>query len=99
MDVLIKSFGDAGWEMQKPKATMFIWTQIPEVARHLGSLEFSKRLLKEAKVAVSPGVGFGESGENSVRIALIENEKRIRQAARNVKQFLKTLENEKKACE
>lgn len=99
MDVLIKSFGDAGWEMQKPKATMFIWTQIPEVARHLGSLEFSKRLLKEAKVAVSPGVGFGESGENYVRIALIENEKRIRQAARNVKQFLKTLENEKKACE
>ena len=99
MDVLIKSFGDAGWEMQKPKATMFIWTQIPEVARHLGSLEFSKRLLKEAKVAVSPGVGFGESGENYVRIALIENDKRIRQAARNVKQFLKTLENEKKACE
>ena len=99
MDVLIKSFGDAGWEMQKPKATMFIWTQIPEVARHLGSLEFSKRLLKEAKVAVSPGVGFGESGENYVRIALIENEKRIRQAARNVKQFLKTLENETKACE
>lgn len=99
MDVLIKSFADAGWEMQKPKATMFIWTKIPEVARHLGSLEFSKRLLKEAKVAVSPGVGFGESGEDYVRIALIENEKRIRQAARNVKQFLKTLENEKKSCE
>ncbi|MDE7217002.1 MAG: LL-diaminopimelate aminotransferase [Helicobacter sp.] len=99
MDVLIKSFADAGWEMQKPKATMFIWTKIPEVARHLGSLEFSKRLLKEAKVAVSPGVGFGESGEDYVRIALIENEKRIRQAARNVKQFLKTLENEKNACE
>ncbi|MDE7173994.1 MAG: aminotransferase class I/II-fold pyridoxal phosphate-dependent enzyme, partial [Helicobacter sp.] len=99
MDVLIKSFADAGWEMQKPKATMFIWTKIPEVARHLGSLEFSKRLLKEAKVAVSPGVGFGESGEDYVRIALIENEKRIGQAARNVKQFLKTLENEKNACE
>lgn len=99
MDVLIKSFADAGWEMQKPKATMFIWTQIPKVAQHLGSLEFSKRLLKEAKVAVSPGVGFGESGENYVRIALIENEKRIRQAARNVKQFLKTLENEQKSCE
>lgn len=99
MDVLIKSFADAGWEMQKPKATMFIWTKIPEVAKHLGSLEFSKRLLKEAKVAVSPGVGFGESGENYVRIALIENEKRIRQAARNIKQFLKTLENEKKSCE
>ncbi len=99
MDVLIKSFADAGWNMQKPKATMFIWTEIPEVAKHLGSLEFSKRLLKEAKVAVSPGVGFGESGENYVRIALIENEKRIRQAARNIKQFLKTLENEKKSCE
>lgn len=99
MDVLIKSFADAGWDMQKPKATMFIWTEIPEVAKHLGSLEFSKRLLKEAKVAVSPGVGFGESGENYVRIALIENEKRIRQAARNIKQFLKTLENEKKSCE
>lgn len=99
MDVLIKSFADAGWDMQKPKATMFIWTKIPEVAKHLGSLEFSKRLLKEAKVAVSPGVGFGESGENYVRIALIENEKRIRQAARNIKQFLKTLENEKKSCE
>ncbi|MCH5313518.1 MAG: LL-diaminopimelate aminotransferase [Helicobacter sp.] len=89
MEVLIKSFGEAGWKMQKPKASMFIWAKLPECARDLGSLEFSKRLLKEAKIAVSPGVGFGEYGEGYVRIALIENEKRIRQAARNLKAFLK----------
>lgn len=89
MEVLIKSFGEAGWKMQKPKASMFIWAELPECARDLGSLEFSKRLLKEAKIAVSPGVGFGEYGEGYVRIALIENEKRIRQAARNLKAFLK----------
>ncbi|RAX57787.1 alanine transaminase [Helicobacter monodelphidis] len=94
MDILIKSFGEAGWLIQKPQATMFIWAEIPEVAKKMGSLEFSKRLLKEAKVAVSPGVGFGESGEGYVRIALIENEKRIRQAARNIKQFLKNLGSE-----
>lgn len=94
MDTLIKSFADAGWFMKKPKASMFIWAGLPDAAKHLGSLEFSKRLLKEAKVAVSPGVGFGEYGEGYVRIALIENEKRIRQAARNIKQFLRTLENE-----
>ncbi|MGP1451069.1 MAG: LL-diaminopimelate aminotransferase [Wolinella sp.] len=95
IDVLIKSFGEAGWSMKKPQASMFIWADIPECAKHLGSLEFSKRLLREAKVAVSPGVGFGEHGEGYVRIALIENEKRIRQAARNVKQFLKNLDGEK----
>ena len=89
MEVLIKSFGEAGWKMQKPKASMFIWAKLPECAHDLGSLEFSKRLLKEAKIAVSPGVGFGEYGEGYVRIALIENEKRIRQAARNLKAFLK----------
>jgi alanine-synthesizing transaminase len=89
MDVLAESFSNAGWEIKKPKATMFIWAKIPKEVEHLGSLEFSKRLLEEAKVAVSPGVGFGEYGENYVRIALIENEKRIRQAARNIKQFLK----------
>ncbi len=94
MEVLVKSFSEAGWEMQKPQATMFIWAKIPEIAQKMGSLEFSKRLLKEAKVAVSPGVGFGETGEGYVRLALIENEKRIRQAARNVKYFLKNLESE-----
>ncbi len=88
-DVLVKSFNQAGWEVKPPKASMFIWAEIPDCVKHLGSLEFSKRLLTEAKIAVSPGIGFGEFGENYVRIALIENEKRIRQAARNLKIFLK----------
>lgn len=92
MEVLIKAFGEAGWEMKKPKASMFIWAKIPKCAESLGSLEFSKRLLKEAKIAVSPGVGFGSYGEGYVRIALIENEKRIRQAARNLKVFLKSFQ-------
>ncbi|PAF54200.1 alanine transaminase [Helicobacter sp. 13S00482-2] len=89
MEVLIKSFKDAGWEINKPKASMFIWAKIPPCVEHLGSLEFSKRLLKEAKIALSPGVGFGEHGEGYVRIALIENENRIRQASRNLRAFLK----------
>ncbi|WP_187647350.1 LL-diaminopimelate aminotransferase [Nitrosophilus labii] len=88
-DVLIESFSRAGWQISKPKATMFVWAKIPKEFEKIGSLEFSKKLLTEAKVAVSPGVGFGEYGENYVRIALIENEKRIRQAARNIKKFLK----------
>ncbi|PAF47016.1 alanine transaminase [Helicobacter sp. 12S02232-10] len=92
MEILIKSFGDAGWKMNKPKASMFIWAKLPPCVQHLGSLEFSKRLLKEAKIALSPGVGFGEHGEGYVRIALIENENRIRQAARNLKLFLKNFE-------
>ena len=71
---------------------MFVWAKIPKVAEHSGSMEFAKQLLKEAKIAVSPGVGFGESGEGYVRIALIENENRIRQAARNIKKYLKSLE-------
>ena len=88
-DVLIESFGNAGWEIEKPKATMFVWAKIPKKLRHLGSLEFSKRLLTEAHIAISPGIGFGSYGDEYVRIALIENEKRIRQAAKNIKQFLK----------
>ncbi len=88
-DVLVESFDRAGWHLAKPRATMFVWARIPERFRKEGSLEFSKKLLTEAKVAVSPGIGFGESGEEYVRIALIENEKRIRQAARNIKRFLK----------
>ena len=88
-DVLIESFANAGWEIEKPRASMFVWAKIPEPLRHLGSLEFSKRLLLEAEVAVSPGIGFGPYGDDSVRIALIENEKRIRQAAKNIKRFLK----------
>ncbi|MRJ06345.1 MAG: alanine transaminase [Epsilonproteobacteria bacterium] len=92
-DVLIESFGNAGWHLEKPKATMFVWAKIPEPFQKMGSLEFSKRLLTEAHIAVSPGVGFGPYGEGYVRIALIENEKRIRQAAKNVKKFLKGFKN------
>ncbi|HLL29641.1 MAG TPA: LL-diaminopimelate aminotransferase [Allosphingosinicella sp.] len=87
-DCLVESFGRAGWEIPSPQASMFAWAPIPEAFRTLGSMEFSKRLLAEAQVAVSPGVGFGEEGEGYVRIALVENEQRIRQAARGVKKFL-----------
>ncbi len=92
-DVLIESFGRAGWQIEKPRATMFVWAKIPKELRHLGSLEFSKELLTKAKVAVSPGIGFGEGGEEYVRMALIENEKRIRQAAKNIKKYLKEAKN------
>ncbi len=93
-DVLIDAFGKAGWHIEKPNASMFVWAKLPKEALHLGSLEFSKKLLTEAKVAVSPGIGFGEYGDQYVRIALIENEKRIRQAARNIKKYLKSLREE-----
>ena len=86
-DVMVESFGQAGWDVPPPPATMFAWAPIPEPFAHLGSLEFSKLLLAEAQVAVSPGLGFGEYGDGFVRIALVENRQRIRQAARNVKQF------------
>ena len=88
-DVLIEAFERAGWNIKKNEASMFSWAKIPECAAHLGSLEFSKRLLVEAGVAVAPGIGFGAYGEGYVRIALIENDNRIRQAARNIKEFLK----------
>ena len=87
-DVLIKGLNDAGWKVESPKATMFVWAKIPSSLRSLGSLEFSKRLLKEAEVAVSPGIGFGDYGEGFVRFSLIENEHRTRQAIRNIKKFL-----------
>ena len=74
--------------MEKPKATMFVWAPIPEAYRHLGSLEFSKKLLEEAKVAVSPGVGFGEYGDDYVRFALIENNQRINQAVRGIRKIM-----------
>jgi alanine-synthesizing transaminase len=90
-DVLVESFTSAGWEMSAPRSTMFVWAKIPPCAQHLGSMEFSKQLLTKAKVAVSPGIGFGEHGDMYVRIALIENENRIRQAARNIKKYLKEL--------
>ncbi|MFZ2969169.1 MAG: LL-diaminopimelate aminotransferase [Sulfuricurvum sp.] len=86
--ILIEAFNRAGWPMRRNQASMFVWARIPQCARHLGSLEFSKRLLVEANVAVSPGIGFGEYGDEYVRIALIENDKRIRQAAKNIKLFL-----------
>ncbi|HST37438.1 MAG TPA: aminotransferase class I/II-fold pyridoxal phosphate-dependent enzyme, partial [Allosphingosinicella sp.] len=87
-DCLVDCFGRAGWAIVPPEASMFAWTPIPEQFAHLGSMEFAKRLLSEAGVAVSPGVGFGEEGEGYVRIALVENEQRIRQAARGVKAVL-----------
>ena len=85
---MVESFGRAGWDVPAPAATMFAWAPIPEPFRHLGSLEFSKLLIEQADVAVAPGVGFGEHGDDYVRIALVENEHRIRQAARNIKRFL-----------
>lgn len=89
-DVMVDSFARAGWDMPAPAATMFAWAPIPEAFRHLGSLEFSKLLVEKADVAVAPGIGFGEHGDDYVRLALVENEHRIRQAARNIKRFLST---------
>ena len=89
-DALVESFGKAGWDFPAPEASMFAWVEIPEKFRHLGSLEFSKLLIEKAEVAVAPGIGFGEHGDDYVRIAIVENEQRIRQAARNIGRFLKT---------
>jgi len=88
-DVLCKGLNSIGWKVEKPKATMFVWAPIPERYRALGSLEFSKRLLEEAKVAVSPGVGFGQYGDDHVRFALIENEHRTRQAIRGIREMFR----------
>lgn len=87
-DVMVETFGRAGWDVPPPAATMFAWAPIPEAFREMGSLEFSKLLVERADVAVAPGIGFGEHGEGFVRIALVENEHRIRQAARSIKKFL-----------
>lgn len=87
-DVMVESFGRAGWTIPSPEASMFAWAPVPEQYRELGSMEFSKRLIAEAGVAVAPGTGFGDEGEGYVRLALVENEQRIRQAARNIKKFL-----------
>jgi alanine-synthesizing transaminase len=87
-DVLINSFSAAGWDIPSPPATMFAWAPIPDAFKHLGSVEFSKMLLREAQIAVSPGVAFGEHGDGHIRISLVENRHRIRQAARNLKTFL-----------
>ncbi len=88
-DVLCKGLNSAGWPVEPPKATMFVWAEIPECYREMGSLEFSKKLLADANVAVSPGVGFGEYGEGFVRFGLIENEHRTRQAIRSIKRMMK----------
>lgn len=90
-DVLVEAFGRAGWEIPPPAASMFAWAPLPPALAHLGSLEFAKQLLTHAKVAVAPGVGYGENGEGYVRIALVENEQRLRQAARNVKRYLASM--------
>jgi alanine-synthesizing transaminase len=89
-DAMVDSFGRAGWDIPPPRASMFAWAQIPEAFRPLGSIEFSKLLVEKADVAVAPGVGFGEHGDEHVRIALVENEQRIRQAARNIRRFLES---------
>jgi alanine-synthesizing transaminase len=88
-DVLVPGLNKLGWPVDLPKATMFVWARIPEQYRALGSMEFSKKLLVDAKVAVSPGIGFGEHGDQHVRFALIENEERTRQALRGIKQVFK----------
>jgi alanine-synthesizing transaminase len=90
-DILVEAFGRAGWDIPPPRASMFAWAPLPPALAHLGSLEFSKQLLTEAKVAVAPGVGYGEDGEGYVRIAMVENEHRLRQAARNVKRYLQSM--------
>ncbi len=89
-DVLCGGLNAAGWPVTPPRATMFVWARVPEFYRHMGSLEFSKKLLAEARVAVSPGIGFGEYGEDFVRFGLIENEHRTRQAIRNIKRMIKS---------
>jgi alanine-synthesizing transaminase len=96
-DVMVDCFARAGWDIPPPAASMFAWAPVPERFREIGSLEFSKLLIEKADVAVAPGIGFGENGDGFVRIALVENEQRIRQAARNIGRFLasadKTLHN------
>jgi alanine-synthesizing transaminase len=90
-DVMVEAFGRAGWDIPPPPASMFAWVPLPPSLRHMGSLEFAKQLLTHAEVAVAPGVGFGEQGEGFVRIAMVENEQRLRQAARNVKRYLQQM--------
>jgi alanine-synthesizing transaminase len=87
-DALISGLGRAGWEVEPPRGTMFVWAPIPEEWAHVGSLDFALKLAREADVAVSPGVGFGEGGDGHVRFALVENSERIRQATRNIRRLL-----------
>ena len=89
--MLVESFARAGWDVPAPNASMFAWAPVPPVLAHMGNLEFSKQLLSHIKVAVATGVGNDADGEGYVRIALMENEQRIRQAARNIKRYLKSM--------
>jgi alanine-synthesizing transaminase len=88
-NVLVKGLHEAGWMVDNPKATMYVWAKIPEQYAAMGSLEFTKKLMAEAKVSVSPGIGFGEYGEGYVRFAMIENEERTRQAIRGIKEMFR----------
>ncbi len=88
-DVMVKGLHDIGWRVENPKASMYVWARIPDAYAAMGSIEFTKRLLGEAKIAVAPGIGFGDYGDDHVRIALIENENRLRQALRGVKEMFK----------
>ncbi len=90
-DVLVDSFAKAGWDIPSPRASMFAWAPLPPALAHLGSLEFSKQLLTQAGVAVAAGVGYGEEGEGYVRIAMVENEQRLRQAARNIRKYFQSM--------
>ncbi|MFM9936987.1 MAG: LL-diaminopimelate aminotransferase [Novosphingobium sp.] len=90
-DVMVEAFGRAGWDIPSPRASMFAWAPLPPALREMGSLEFSKQLLVHAEVAVAPGVGYGEDGEGYVRIAMVENEQRLRQAARNIRRYLSSM--------
>jgi alanine-synthesizing transaminase len=97
--VLVKGMREAGWPVDTPKASMYVWARIPEPYRDLGSLEFTKLLLDKAKVSVSPGVGFGALGDGHVRLALIENESRLRQAVRGIKAMFRGAGHAKAAAE
>jgi alanine-synthesizing transaminase len=98
-DVLIRGLAAAGWDVPSPEASMFAWAPVPPAYAHLGSVEFSKLLLARARVAVAPGLGFGEHGEGYVRIALVENTQRLRQAVRNIRLFLQAGTNQPPAEE
>lgn len=97
-DILVDGLNSIGWKVEKPRASMFVWTQIPGMFRRLGSMEFSIRMMEEAEVAVSPGIAFGEEGEGYLRIALVENENRIRQAIRQIKKMCGGMEQKKAAA-
>ena len=88
-DVMVKGLHEAGWPVENPKASMYVWAHIPERYREMGSSEFAKKLLRDAKIAVAPGIGFGDYGDDHVRIALIENENRLRQAVRGIQEMLR----------